>query len=653
MREKKQFETFLYSAVGVAVMFLIVIAIYTIAGVFKVRVDLTQEKLYTLSPGTKAILEKLDTPVEVRFYYTMDSKDMPVMLMDSKDMPIMLKTYAEQVEDLLNEYRKHARGNITIRKMDPKPDSDAEESANMDGIEGQVVSLGSDRIYLGLSISQLDVKVALPFLSPKRERLLEYDISRAIARVVSPAKPVIGVMTPLPAFGEINPMAMRMGQMQQQDPWVFISELKRDFDVRRIEMTSTQIPEELQVLVVVHPKGISDAAQYAIDQFLLRGGKLIAFLDPLSVVDSPPPGMNPLQAAQIPGSNMEKLLNAWGVNFDISKVAADVEYMTRINRGSGPPEEMPAVLSLTSEAVDKDDVVTSQIDSILMAFSGVFTGTPADGLKKTVLAKTSKNSQLIERFMAEFSSEQTRKDFVRSDKEHALAIRLTGRFKTAFPEGKPVDSAHKHDDDDDHDHDHAQEQSGPDNSLKESAKDGMVVLVGDADMLHNNFSVRVQDFFGQRFITPFNGNLGFVQNLVEQAAGDSNLIAVRSRATMNRPFTVVRSMQADAEERFRNKIKELEQSLTTTQNRLNELQKSRESGQRFILTDAQQEEIRNFRKKEAEAKKELKEVRRNLRRDIDSLENRVKWINIAAMPFLVTISGIGLAFIKRKKTAAK
>jgi ABC-type uncharacterized transport system involved in gliding motility auxiliary subunit len=644
MREKKQFETLLYSAAGVAIMFLIVAAVYIIAGFFKARIDLTQEKLYTLSPGTKAILQKLDTPLEIRFYCTKDSRD----------MPMMLKIYAEQVEDLLNEYKKNSRGLIQLRKLDPKPDSDAEDSANMDGIEGQMVSLGSDRIYLGMAISQLDVKVAMPFLSPDRERLLEYDISRAIARVVSPAKPVVGVMTPMPVMGEMNPMMMRMGQMQPQDPWVFVSELKRDFEVRQVEMTASQIPEDIQVLLVIHPKGISDSAQYALDQFVLRGGKLIAFLDPLSVVDSPPPGMNPLQAAQIPGSNLDKLLPAWGLNFDGNKVVADLNYITR-NRGGGRPEQMPAVLSLTQEAMDAEDVATSQIDSVLLAFSGVFTGTPADGLKKTVLAKTSKNSQLIERFMAEFSGEQTMKDFAPSDKEHALAIRLTGKFKTAFPGGKPDGAAeHKHDEDDDHDHDgHAHEPPASATSLKESSAEGMVILVGDADMLHNNLSVRVQDFLGQRFITPFNGNLAFVQNLVEQAAGDSNLIAVRSRATMNRPFTLVKSMQAQAEERFRSKIKELEQSLTDTRTRLQELQKNREGGQRYILSADQQEEIRNFRAKEAEMNKELKDVRRNLRREIYSLENRVKWINIAAMPFLVTISGIGLALIKRKKTAAK
>ncbi|MFO1501945.1 MAG: Gldg family protein [Verrucomicrobiota bacterium] len=638
MTHKKQVETFLFSTAGVVVMFLIVVAIYIISGVVKARFDLTQEKLYTLSAGTKAILNKLDTPVEIRFYCTQDSKEMPVQL----------KTYAERVEDLLNEYKKNSRGNITLKKLDPKPDSDAEDAANLDGVEGVTLSMTADKVYLGVAINQLDAKVAIPFLSPERERLLEYDISRALTRVTSTTKPVIGIMSALPVFGEFNPMAMRMGQMQKQDPWVFVSELKRDFDVKQVEMTVDQIPSDIKVLAVVHPKGITDKAQYAIDQFLLRGGKVIAFLDPMSFVDSRnAPGMNPMQAAQVPGSNMEKLLKAWGISFDPGKVVADMNFVTRINRGNRP-EAAPAVLSLTQEALDKDDVVTSQIDNALIPFAGAFTGTPAEGLKETVIIKSSKDSQLIDRFMAEFSGEQTAKDFVSSGKEQAIAIRLTGKFKTAFPDGKPKDTP-----DDNKDGAAKTESASTEAPLKQSTSDGAVILVGDSDFLYDQFCVQIQEFFGQRIVQPRNGNLNLVQNMVEQLAGDSNLIAVRSRATMNRPFILVRKMQNQAEERYRSKIKGLEQSLSEAQTRLNELQKNKESGQRFILSPEQQSEIKNFQKKQADVKRELKEVRKNLRQDIDSLENRLKWINIAGMPLLVTASGVSLALLKKKKTAAK
>jgi ABC-type uncharacterized transport system involved in gliding motility auxiliary subunit len=566
-------------------------------------------------------------------------------------MPVRYKSYAQRVEDLLYEYKQGAKGKIEIKKFNPEPDSDAEDSANLDGIQGQPTPTG-DKIYLGLAISMLDSKVAIPFLSDEREKLLEYDLSRAITRVATPAKPIIGVMSSLQVFGEFNPMAMRMGRATRGEPWVFISELQRDFEVKQIQMDVEKIDDEIKVLLVVHPKAISDKAQFAIDQFVLRGGKLVAFLDPLSVVDAQSnPQANPLQAAASGGSTLDKLLKAWGLEFDVNKVVADMNYVTRINRG-GQPEAAPAVLSMTEEAVNTNDVVTSQVDHLLIPFAGVFTGTPAEGLKQAVLLKTTERSQLIEKFMAQFSGEQISKDFVASGKEYPIAVRLTGKFKTAYPDGKPKDTAKAGDDKSDDKQKDTQKDT-PGDSLKASTTDGAVVLVGDADFLYDQFSVQVQEFFGQRIVIPRNQNLNLVQNVAEQLSGDSNLISLRSRATMSRPFTVVKKMQARAEDRYRSKLQELQKSLQETQNRLNELQKNKESGQRFILSPEQQAEITNFQRKEAEMKKELKRVKRNLNQEIDALENQLKWINIAGMPFLVTVSGVSLALLKRKKTAAK
>lgn len=643
---KSPLTSYLFSSAGVAIMFVIMVAIYVISGAVRQRFDLTQERLYTLSDGTKAILNGLDTPVEIRFYCSQSSSEMPVQL----------KAYAQQVENLLDEYRKASRGNIEIRKFDPQPDSDAEESANLDGVEGQGIgmgiAMGGDKIYLGMAVSCLDAKMALPFLSPEREKLLEYDLSRAIAQVSKPSKPVIGVMTALPVFGEFNPMMMQAGRMSRQNPWVFISELKKDFEVKQIDMGVDQIEEDLPLLVVIYPREISQKTLYALDQYVLRGGKLIAFLDPLSFMDSRGNNaMNPMQRNLSSGATLEPLLKAWGLTFDVSKVVADLNYVTHVGRGT-VSTPMPAVLSLTREASNADDVVTGQIDSLLMAFAGVFSGTPADGLKQTVLLKTSINSQLVEKMLAEFSGEQISKDFIAAEKEQNLAIRLTGKFKTAFPDGKPKDA--KADSADDKSKDTAKEESSEIPGLKESKGDGAVVLVGDSDMLHDQFSVQIQQIFGQQIVIPRNGNLTFVQSLVEQMAGNSHLIQVRSRATMNRPFTLVKDIQARASKEYQRQIQDLEKSLADTQQRLNELQQQkREAGQRFILSEEQKKEVENYRAKEREAKIRLKELRKNLRKDIDSLEIRLKWLNIAGMPLLVTISGIALATIKRKKTAAK
>jgi ABC-type uncharacterized transport system involved in gliding motility auxiliary subunit len=635
MNKKSSFRTYLFSGAGVVIMFLILVAVYVISGAVKHRFDLTSDRLFTLSDGTRKILKKLDTPVQIRFYCTQGSSTMPVFL----------KTYAQRVEDLLEEYRKAANGNIEIKKLDPQPDSDAEDSANLDGIEGQMASSG-EKIYLGIAINCLDQKVSVPFLTPDRERQLEYDVSRAISQVTTTQKPVVGVMSALQVFGAFDPMAMQMGRPNRQDPWVFVGELKRDYTVKQVEMTAEKIDDDIQVLVVVYPKDITDKTQYAIDQFVLRGGKLVAFLDPLSLVDSRSAASNPMQRNMGSGATMDKLLKAWGVEMNKEKVVADMNYAARINRG-GQPEVAPAVLALTQEAVDTNDVVTSQIDNLVLPFPGGFTGTPAEGLKKTVLISTTQSGQLVEKMMAEFSGEQLSKEFAATGKAYALALRLTGKFKTAFPEGQPKDVA-------------ADPKAAADKketpsqaSLKESKGEGAVVLVADADMLYDQFCVQVQSFFGQKMVTPINANLNFLQNVVDQMGGDQNLIGVRSRASMSRPFTVVKRMQTEAEEKYRATIKDLEKNLADTQQKLNEMQSKKEGGQRFILSPEQQNAIQQFRQDEAKVKKNLKDVRKNLRRDIDSLETRLEWINIAGMPFLVTLSGIGLALIKRKKTAAK
>jgi len=318
------------------------------------------------------------------------------------------------------------------------------------------------------------------------------------------------------------------------------------------------------------------------------------------------------------------------------------------------PQEAPAFLSVTPDGINKDDVVTSQIDNVWLPFAGAFTGTPVTGLKETVLLHSTKQSQLVDGFMANLAGENILKEFKPSGTAYALAIRLNGKFKTAFPNGRPEDKKEEKDSKDgDKKPEEKAAEKKPDDGLKESKQDTTVLLVGDADMLFDRVALQpIQTFFGTQY-QPANGNLSFAQNAIEQMSGDSNLISVRSRATQNRPFTLVKKMQAEAEENYRSKIKELEDSLAETQRQLNELQQKKEKGQRFILSPEQQVALENFRKKEAEVKIKLKDERKKLRRDIDSLENRLKWFNIAAVPLIVSASGLGLAFFKRKRTAAK
>lgn len=620
--KRKQFETLLYSTIGIAAVALLFIAANFIASKARTRLDLTAEKAYTLSPGTRAILAKLDTPVQVRFYCTKNANAMPVFL----------TTYAQRVEDLLGEYRQASKGKIEIQRLNPEPDSDAEDSARLDGVEAQQTRTG-ERIYLGLSVGMLDQKQAIPFLTPDRERLLEYDVSRAIARVATAEKPTIGVMSALPVMGEMNPMAMQRGQ-NQPPPWAFMGELKRDFNVKQVEVSADKIPDDIKVLLVIHPKGLSDGAQYALDQFVLRGGKLVAFVDPLCALDRAvaQTGMMPPPSS----STLDKLFKAWGLTFDTATVVADMEHVAQLQQGPNP-----TVLALNENAINKDDVVSAQADNLLMAFAGAFAGTPADGLTKTVLIKSSKNSQLTDARMAAIAGGQIASNFAASGTEYSLAIRLAGKFKTAFPEGKPKPAASPGE--------QKPEEKPAEAGLKESAEPNAVVLIGDADMIQDPLTIREIQGLGQRLVMPVNSNLSFAQSVVEQLAGDSNLIAVRSRASRERPFTVVQKLQAEADASYRNKIKELEQNLAETQRKVNELQQSKDAGQRFILSPEQQQELVNFRKKEADAKVQLKEMRKKLRSEIDSLENRIKWVNIAGMPAVVIVAGFALALRKRKR----
>jgi ABC-type uncharacterized transport system involved in gliding motility auxiliary subunit len=641
--QKKSLETILYSTAGVVVMLVILIALNFIAGTARARLDLTHEKAFTLSAGTRAILKKLDTPVTIRFYCTQSESATPET--------VYLKSYARKVEDLLAEYRQVAGGKLKIEKYDPQADSDAEDSARLDGIESQQLA-GVDRFYLGLAVKCADELQSISFLAPNRERLLEYDLDRAIVRAENPEKATIGLMTPLPVFGmPSNPMMAQMGQQGSQ-PWALITELKNDFNVKRVAMDADKIDDDIKLLVVMAPKDISDKAQFAMDQFIMRGGKLVAFLDAQCLADNRQ--QNQMMANMGGGgSSLEKLLKAWGLQFDTGKVVADLKYKMQLRGRTGEPQDAPAWLGLTSDAINKDDVATSQIDNIWLPLCGAFTGTPVAGLKETVLLKSSKDSQLVDAMLANFSGENIMKEFKPSGVNYALAVRLTGRFKTAFPDGAPQEKKDEKSDTEKKDEKKAEEKKASD-WLKETKADNTVVLFGDADLLYDPFTIRQIDSPFGALKMAMNANLNLAQNIIEQMTGDNNLIAVRSRATLNRPFTRVKEMEAAANEKFQSEIKRLEDSAAQAQQKINEMQaQKKDKDQRFILSPEQRVELEKLRKEEADTRKRLRQVQKDLKKEVVSLQTRLKWINILAVPLAVTATGIVIAIVNRRKTSAK
>jgi ABC-type uncharacterized transport system involved in gliding motility auxiliary subunit len=637
---KGKFDQLLYSAVGVIAVLVIIVVINLFGGFFKFRSDLTDNKLYTLSDGTKKILNKLDTDVVVRLYFSKDNAYVPVPL----------RTYAQEVQDLLDEYQQYSHGKVKVIKLDPKPDSDAEDSANLDGIEGQAVNL-SDKVYLGIAISCLDAKTTISYLSPDRANLLEYDLSRAISSVANPKKAVIGLMSALPVTGrQASPMMMQQRQQPSQ-PWIFLNELKESYLVRDIPLTTDKIEDDVSVLVVVHPQGITADAQFAIDQFLLRGGKMVALLDPYSFVQAQTAG--PYGGGAGFSSTLDKLLPAWGVDFSVTKMIADLTFATQVQRDSDVQSD-PTILSITSEGINKEDALGAAVSDLLMPFTGAFTGKPTEGLKEDVLVKSSTQAGLVDVSLMEAGPDAIRKGLKSDQTAYPIAIRLSGKFKTAFPDGKPETKGSA-----------TPSPSPPPQAgapaspaskeayLKEGKSEGVVILVGDSDFAYDAIAGRAQQVLNQTVFVPSNGNLNFIQSSIEQLAGDSDLIGIRSRSSGNRPFVVVNKMEAAAQQRYQSKIDDLEDNLNQTRQKLAALQTSKQSDQKTLLSPEQQAEIKKFQENEATVNKELKQVRKNLRQEIDSLQTTVTWVDIAGMALIVTVVGLVLALAKRSRRAAR
>jgi ABC-type uncharacterized transport system involved in gliding motility auxiliary subunit len=612
----KKYEHLLYSAIGLVALALILVAVNFLLSRAPVRVDLTDGKIYTLSDGTKKVLRNLQSPLKIKLYVS-----------QGESVPVQLRSFAQRVEDLVREFKSAAGSNLIIERYNPRPDSEEEDAAQLDGIEPQQLVNG-EQFYLGATITQLDRKQTLPAISPQRERLLEYDLVRAISRVGTTERAKIGLMAGLPVLGEkFNPFTR-----QSSEPWVLANELKSQFDVKDIPVTAKEIDKDINVLLLIHPKDFQPEQEYALDQFVMRGGKLIAFVDPYSYFDQQPtmPGVPPMPSS----STLPTLFKAWGIEFDANKVISDVVFGS-----GGGARYTPTVLSLNRTAFSRDDVVTGSIETLLYAFGGAFNVKAVDGLKVTELVRSSPNSMLVDNANATKSGDEATRAFKPSGKAMPLAVRLTGKFKTAFPEGlrekdKPLPNTP---------------------ALRESGNDNSVILVADVDMLADGAAVDIQEIFGRKIVVPSNGNLALALGMVEQFASGNDLISLRSRTSSFRPLTVVRELEADAQKQYFGKIQALEDELQKTNAKLQELQKAQGGAGKNaqILTPDQQAELDRFRKRVAETRLELKEVRKTLRQDAESLVFFTKVVNIALMPILVALIGLAIALIRRRRTVAR
>ncbi len=583
------------------------------------RCDMTAENLYTLSKGSKAVLGQLTEDVTLKYYVSSSSAE----------MPMALKTYANQVGNLLKEYERAGGGRLVVEEYDPKPDSDAEEWAQRYGVEPQTGGNPFGQgIYFGVVAVCGDREETLGVLSPRTESTLEYDLTRLVTRVAWPERPVVGVMTSLPDVlgGQMNPMMMQMGQRPPQG-WAAFSELAKDYDVRAVEPDSDKIDDDIKTLVVLHAKNLSDKALYAIDQFVCRGGRLVACVDPASAKEFIAKRAQGGYGGVEP-STLGKLFDAWGVKFAADAVTCDLESATKLNMGGAAVSE-PAFLTLGNGAMAKDDILVSRLTQVMFPFAGAFEfdAEKGKGLEfKPVMTTSKEHSGECPAYSALGGG--TLRDARPDGRSRIVAARLSGTFKTAFPQGPDGTNA-------------------VEGAVLEGA--GSVLLFADSDFLADEFCVQVSHGpFGMSFLQPLNDNIALFSNVIEQFAGREELIGVRTRGKSARPFEVVDRLEAVATEKWQKRGKELQDKLQETQDRINALQAKKTGNERMLLSREQQEEIRKFKREEADARRDLKNVRKALTGDIDSLGTRLKFLNIALVPLLVALFGVVRGLLRRR-----
>ncbi|MBT7980994.1 MAG: hypothetical protein HN584_00390 [Akkermansiaceae bacterium] len=641
-------QVWLFSAIGVVLVFGIVLALNLIVSTnVPFKIDLTEDKIHTLSQGTKDVIEGLDTPVTMSFFVSKDKDNMRPELIP----------FAKRVDSLLKEYERGSSGGfIEIERVDPSPDSEEEDRAKLNNLQGIPGRL-NEPAYLGLTITCLDRKSSIPFIDPNREQMLEYDISRAIVEVTREGAPKVGLMSALPVQGGPATPFAQPGQGQQNRPWQFYTQLKRDYDPDPTDIGSNlvdlgldieEVPGDVDVVLLVHPAGISENAQFALDQFLLRGGNIVAFLDSFSVVaaQSQPQRQQFGGAPQAPGiptsSDLEKLLNAWGVNFEANQVLADTTYATAQTQASNNP----AVLTITREAINKDDTLTTSIRDLLMYFSGVFYVSEKEGVKVETLIKSSAKSQLVVPQSVQFNPDQVTQNFKASGKEYPLALRLSGKFTTAFPEGKPSLEEEEEEEEEE------KEKEKEEDSLKESKEvgKGSVFLAADSDMLFDALAVG-RDLFGRT--TYRNNNIPLLENAVDQASGGGSLMSIRTRGSGRRPFSKFKELAEEASEKLNKEIAKVTKTEQEVASEISKLMQEQDNDQMVVLSPEVADKIKQLRLDEVAASKKRRELSRDLRKDIRKIENKIKNLNIAGVPIFIILIGIAHLIIRRVKISAR
>ncbi len=600
-------------------VFVLLLAVNVVAslGVRSWKLDLTEEKLYTLSEGSRSLLGNLDDSVTLKLFYSKTA---------AAGLP-RIQQYADRVVELLRQYEAAGNGKLTLEQYDPRPDTEVEEWALRYGLQ-PAARLGGEGLYFGLSaISEVGREEVIPYLAPERESFLEYDITRLISSVGQAQRKVIGILSSLDVTGAPpNPM---MGMMGGSRSWALANELGKLYEVRSVASDVTEIDAAIDLLLVIHPKNLADPTLYAVDQYLLRGGRALVAVDPLSLFEQQT-FQNPNPSARFQAqfnSDLDRLFDAWGIELDPGKVVADLDLATQIRMGRQVVRH-PAFLSLGPEQCNQEEIVSAEMESLLFAYAGSLRQLDGDasGVVKTTLIHTSARAGTTDEMALRLGGgdpEQLRRGLKLADEPWALALKLSGSFPTAFPDGPPEGAP----------------SGAADTHRAQSAEETTVVVVADVDVFTDDTSVRRQEFFGQTLLMLLNDNLTFAGNVAEVLMGGRELSSLRTRGKSERPFTLVDQLEREADEKWKGVEEELLQKQEETNRRLAELERGKDDADRAVLSQSQVEEVRKFRSELAANKRKLREVRRNLRQDIEDLGARIKLFNIGVLPVLVLLAG--------------
>ncbi|GIX33226.1 MAG: hypothetical protein KatS3mg125_1182 [Lysobacterales bacterium] len=607
---------------------LIVLAVLFVAAVVisnallrGIRLDLTENRLYTLSSGTRQVLAEIDEPLNLYFFFSDRA---------TTNLPF-LRNYAQRVREFLEEVQAASRGRIRLSVIDPLPFSEEEDRAAAFGLQAVPLGPSGETVYFGLAgTNALDGQAVIPFFQPDKETFLEYDVAKLIQSLAKPKRPVVGLLSQLPIGASFDPATRQM-----REPQLIVEELRQLFDLRELNQGITEIPEDVQVLMLVHPKNLGDDTLYAIDQFVLRGGRLAIFVDPYAELDdggaNPDDPMSAMFASR--ASNLSKLFDAWGIKFNADQVLIDRGAALQVSIGPGQLRRHAGIVGYGREYLNARDVVTAQLSVINFASPGHLALAEGSTLTLEPLVHSTREAMLIPSERMRFiggDPSSLLADYAPGNEHLVLAGRFAGKLKSAFPDR----SGEKH--------------------RTESAGDVQMIVVADTDILTNRLWVQLGQFFGQRVANAFAANGDFIVNAVDNLTGTGALISIRGRALSVRPFTRVEALRRQADERFRAKERELQQQLADTERRLNELQQQKGEQQALVLSPEQRAELARFQQEKLRIRKELREVRRQLDADIEALGARLKFINIVLFPALVTVAAVLLAAwrVRRRRFAA-